>query len=67
MIKRPTLFELLKTALIIGSIGYGGPAILALVKKVIVNDKKWISEEEFMSGLSLAQILPGPTGVIIIG
>lgn len=61
--KTPTLFEMLKTALYIGTIGYGGPAILALMKRVIAHEKKWISEEEFMSALSLAQILPGPMGV----
>ena len=34
--KRPTLWEIVKTALYIGTVGYGGPAILALMKKVIV-------------------------------
>ncbi len=65
--KRPTLWEIVKTALYIGTIGYGGPAILALMKKVIVSEKKWISEEEFMNTLSLSQILPGAVGVTIWG
>ena len=64
---QPTLFEILKTALYIGAVGYGGPAILALMKRVIVREKKWISEEEFMNALSLAQILPGATGVTLLG
>ncbi|MHB8909832.1 MAG: chromate transporter [Syntrophales bacterium] len=55
--KRPTLLEILKTALYIGAVGYGGPAILGLMKRIIVHDKEWISEEEFMNALSLAQIL----------
>ena len=38
IMKQPTLFEILKTALYIGTVGYGGPAILALMKKVIVHD-----------------------------
>ncbi len=58
---------MLKTALYIGAIGYGGPAILALVKKVIVHEKEWISENEFMNALSLSQILPGAMGITIIG
>jgi len=65
--KRPTLFEILKTALYIGAVGYGGPAILALMKKVIVHEKGWISDEEFMNALSLSQILPGATGVTLLG
>lgn len=64
---RPTLFEILKTALYVGAVGYGGPAILALMKRVIVHEKKWISGEEFMNALSLAQILPGATGVTLMG
>jgi chromate transporter len=67
IMKRPTLCELLKTALYIGAVGYGGPAILALMKRVIVHEKKWISEEEFMNALSLSQILPGATGVTLLG
>ena len=65
--KRPTLLEIIKTALYIGTIGYGGPAILALMKKVIVNEKEWISEEEFINALSLSLILPGSTGVTLWG
>jgi chromate transporter len=65
--QKPTLPELLKAALYVGSVGYGGPAILALMKKVIVHEKKWIAEEEFMNALSLSQILPGATGVTLFG
>lgn len=65
--ERPSLFEIAKTALYIGTIGYGGPAILALMKKVIVHKKAWISEEEFMNALSLAAILPGAVGVSLFG
>jgi chromate transporter len=65
--RKPTLLEMLKTALYIGAIGYGGPAILALMKKVIVHEKEWISEKEFMNALSLSQILPGATGVTLLG
>jgi chromate transporter len=32
-----------------------------------VHEQEWISEKEFMDSLSLAQILPGATGVSIIG
>lgn len=64
--KKPSLLELLKTTFYIGIIGYGGPAILAQMKKSFVQEKEWISEKEFMESLSLAQILPGATGVSIM-
>ncbi len=65
--KKPSLSELCKTTFYIGLIGYGGPAILALMKKTFVHQKEWISEKEFMNALSLAQILPGATGVSVMG
>lgn len=65
--KTPTLLEMLKAALYIGTVGYGGPAILTSMKKVIVHQKKWISEEEFLNALSLAQILPGATFFNMLG
>ena len=53
--------------LYIGFIGYGGPAILAQMKKTLVHDREWIAEKEFMDALGLAQILPGATGVSVLG
>lgn len=65
--KQPTLLQFAKTALYTGAIGYGGPAILGQMKKKLVHEKEWISEENFMNALSLADILPGATGVTLIG
>jgi chromate transporter len=66
MVRKPTLFDLCKTTFYIGVVGYGGPAILALMKKTLVDRREWLSEKEFMNALSLAQILPGATGVEVI-
>jgi len=65
--KKPTLLNLCKSALYVGTVGYGGPAILAQMKKTFVHKNAWLSEKEFMESLSLAQILPGATGVSIMG
>jgi chromate transporter len=54
--------ELLKNAFYIGIIAYGGPAILAQMKRLFVHKYEYISEQEFMNGLSLTQILPGSQG-----
>lgn len=63
----PSLGELVGTTLHLGAIGYGGPAILALMKQTLVGKKKWITEKDFMDALSLAQALPGATGVTVLG
>lgn len=63
MKKHPSLFNLCKIALHIGAIAYGGPANLIPIKKIVVHDHEWMSEHEFVDALSMAQILPGATGV----
>jgi chromate transporter len=63
----PTLLKLCGSALYVGTVGYGGPAILAQMKRTFVAEKGWISERDFMDALSLAQILPGATGVCLMG
>jgi chromate transporter len=66
--KKSTLVQFAKTAAFyIGAIGYGGPAIIAQMKKKLVHEKEWVAEEDFMNTLSLAQILPGATGVCLMG
>lgn len=65
--KKPTLLQFAKTAFYIGITGYGGPAVLGQMKKILVNQKEWVKEEDFMNSLSLADILPGATGVTLIG
>ena len=45
----------------IGLLSFGGPAAqIALMHRVLVDDRKWLSEEEFLRALSLCMLLPGP-------
>ncbi len=45
----------------LGSIGFGGPvALVGYMHKHLVEERKWISEEEYKQGLALAQLAPGP-------
>ncbi len=66
-IKTPSIFDLIKTGLYLGATSYGGPAMIGQMKKTIVNDKKWINESQFLDAMSFAQILPGATGVLLMG
>lgn len=45
----------------LGTIGFGGPvALVAAMHKDLVENRKWISEEEYKEGIALAQLAPGP-------
>jgi chromate transporter len=45
----------------IGVIGFGGPpAHIALLRKLCVQDQRWLSAEEFEDGIAATNLLPGP-------
>ncbi|NLM34778.1 MAG: chromate transporter [Clostridiales bacterium] len=41
----------------------GGYAMVALIQKEVVDNKKWVDKEEFVDMLALAQSSPGPLAV----
>jgi chromate transporter len=41
--------------------GFGG--VLAVVQRVLVDEKRWLTNEEFIEDWAVAQILPGPNVV----
>ena len=61
-----TLRQLALTSLYIGVTGYGGPAIMGHIKQLFVTRRRWVREQDFLTGLSLSQMLPGATGVNLI-
>lgn len=45
----------------IGLLSFGGPAAqIALMHKVLVDEKKWLTEQQFLNALSFCMLLPGP-------
>lgn len=53
--------ELLRSFGKIGCLSFGGPAAqISLMHKELVEERKWLSEKEFLSGLSFCMLLPGP-------
>ena len=56
------LWELALVYLRVGLTGFG-PALAAETKKHLVKGRNWVSEEDFVNGLALAQMLPGATFV----
>ncbi len=45
----------------LGYSGFGGPvALVGYMHRDLVEERKWINEEEYKDGLALAQLAPGP-------
>ncbi|MGH2811142.1 MAG: chromate transporter [Actinomycetota bacterium] len=45
----------------LGTIGFGGPvALVGYMRRDLVEERGWISEEDYDVGLALAQLSPGP-------
>lgn len=56
-----TLKELIIYFLRLGTWGFGGPvALVAYMHRDLVENRNWLSEEEYKEGLALAQLAPGP-------
>ncbi|MBX2806118.1 MAG: chromate efflux transporter [Hyphomicrobiales bacterium] len=57
----PSFGEALRTWARIGTLSFGGPAAqIALMHRVIVDEKKWLSEKQYLGALSFCMLLPGP-------
>src|ERR1700759_2543707 len=53
----PTRLDLLLTFAKIAAFGFGG--VMAWSRRVVVQERRWLSAEEFNEQLALCQVLPG--------
>jgi chromate transporter len=59
--RRPSLAEFVRYFLWLGTVGFGGPIALAgHMQQDLVDKKHWVSTEDYVEGLALAQLAPGP-------
>ncbi|MEK6665545.1 MAG: chromate transporter [candidate division NC10 bacterium] len=57
----PSLWELVRYFLYLGSLGFGGPvALVGYMQRDLVEQRKWFTKEAYMKGLALSQLAPGP-------
>ena len=57
----PTLNELTRTFARVGFLSFGGPAAqIALMHRMILDEKRWVSEADYLRALSFCMLLPGP-------
>lgn len=55
------LGELIATWARIGILSFGGPAgQIALMHRTIVDERRWLSESQYLSALNFSMLLPGP-------
>ncbi|MBI3249289.1 MAG: chromate transporter [Deltaproteobacteria bacterium] len=56
-----TLQEFLLYFLRLGTFGFGGPIALAgYMQRDLVENRRWITKQDYVEGLALAQLAPGP-------
>lgn len=60
-IRSPSFAEAFRTWAKIGLLSFGGPAgQIAMMHRIVVDEKKWISEPQFLHALNFCMLLPGP-------
>jgi chromate transporter len=57
----PSLLFLFASFLRMGLTAFGGPAMIAYIRKRVVGEKKWLDPESFQDGVALCQAIPGAT------
>ncbi len=58
---KPSLSELISVFARMGALSFGGPAAqIAMMHRVVVEEKRWLSEERFLHALNYCMLLPGP-------
>ncbi|WP_373475151.1 chromate efflux transporter [Sphingorhabdus sp.] len=57
----PAFSELVRVFTRIGCLSFGGPAgQIALMHRELVEERKWINEDQYLHGLNFCHLLPGP-------
>src|SRR5260370_38636224 len=54
------LGEIARVFLKTGAMSYGGPAIMGIMQAEVQEKRQWLSKQEFVEGLALVNMLPGP-------
>jgi chromate transporter len=58
---RPSLVVLFASFLRMGLTAFGGPAMIAYIRKRVVGENRWLDPASFQDGVALCQTIPGAT------
>jgi len=71
MTERARLLEVVQVFLKLGTLAFGGPAAhIGMLRDEVVRRRQWLSDQEFLDLLGVAQLIPGPNStemVILLG
>ena len=60
-LNHPSFAELVRVSARIGCLSFGGPAgQIALMHRELVDERRWVEEEDYLQALNLCHLLPGP-------
>jgi len=58
---RPPFSELVRVSARIGVLSFGGPAgQIALMHRELVDERRWVNEDDYLQALNFCTLLPGP-------
>jgi chromate transporter len=60
---QPSLSQLFVSFLRLGITAFGGPSMVAYIRKMTVEQKHWLDAETFNDGVALCQMIPGATAM----
>ncbi len=61
--QHPSLPHLFLSFLRLGATAFGGPAMIAYIRKMAVDQKHWLDEKTARDGIALCQTIPGATAM----
>jgi len=61
--QKPSLLQLFLSFLRLGLTAFGGPSMVAYIRKMAVEQKNWLDAETFNDGVALCQTIPGATAM----
>jgi len=60
---QPSITQLFSSFLRLGSTAFGGPSMVAYIRKMAVEKKRWLEAKAFSDGVALCQMIPGATAM----
>ena len=59
----PALFRIFLSFFRLGLTAFGGPSMIAYIRRMSVEKKHWLDPETFKAGVALCQVIPGATAM----
>jgi len=60
---QPSITQLFSSFLRLGGTAFGGPSMVAYIRRLAVEKKRWLDAQAFSDGVALCQMIPGATAM----